>query len=761
MSGASPGDLASAEIERVILWARVSPPSGADAVPRRSRPPRSESTYSLSGAIRALEARLRAGGGTIEAQLSGLLVCSFASSDAMEAVELGLELLDEADGYDLSIALSLSPTWKDAGVRVGSAFDDSFFLAARAKPGEILVDGSLRDRVPGTYLFTRQVSQGGVRAGSIDRRHPRRAACLASLDELAAPPLVSATRALVEPLSSAMGARGALVVLEGPLGAGAVELVEAARVASGITRSLWLGAASGALATLESLRRALSRSEDASEARARVLDGDILPLRELVGALLALLGDEPAWIILNPLAAIDVASLEVIAALREARPDLSVVARTPIDTPVPAILGASTARFTLPVLRMADAREVVRTILGPATTDDVVRRVATMGGDSTLGCEEAARLLVASGDLVREDGAFVWRTTPRAGVEGVGVEELARARIELVPPEARRLLEISAVLPREASSELVRAVATRDGLAVRAVNEALSVLANERWLATRDEPTLHFVRRVVQTTMPPARVAELNRFVAEAISADPTHRHAIAHFALEGGRDEDARAHARRTGEALAKMGFVHAAARFVGAPSIASSREATSRAPSATRQSGTTMPAIPSAPYSPLAPSSSGATPATEEADLAQTDAAEPEEPRGPDARVLRKALRDHDVAAIERWVEQATLAGADLASIARLRAVIDLLRGDFANAEARIARVGDEAGPKPLLAQAMVALGAGRSADAVRYALRALALSIRRGDARGKSAAYHALAACYRAERRHEDAEALMRIA
>ncbi len=758
MSEQARGAVGGPELERVVLWARVSAPTGADAVPRRSRPPRSETTYSLSGAIRALEARLRAGGGTVEAQLSGQLVCSFASSDAIDAVELGLELLDEADGYDLSIALSLSPTWKDAGVHIGSAFDDSFFLAARAKSGELLVDGSLRDRVPGTYLFTRQVSQGGVRAGSIDRRHPRRSECLASLETLAHPPLVSATRELVEPLSAAMKP-GALVVLEGPLGAGAVELVDAARARSGVTRTLWIGAASGALATLESLRRALAALPEHGESR--VVDGDILPLREIVASTIALLGSEPTWIVLNPLAAIDIASLEVIAAMRAARPDLAIVARAPLDAPLPAILGASTARFTLPVLRTSDAREVVRAILGPATTDDVVRRVATMGGDSTLGCEEAARLLVASGDLVREGDAFVWRTTPRAGVEGVGVEDLARARMELIPSEARRVLEISAVLPREASTTLLRAVAAHDGLAPRAVTEALSVLGAEGWLTARDEPTLHFVRRMVQTTMPPARLAELHRFAGDAIVDDPTHRHAVAHFALEGGRDDDARMHARRTGEALQAMGFVHAAARFVGAPSIAPipreippPREPITRstAPSA-RADG-----LPSSPYSPLASSSAGTTPVTEEVAL---DDGEVDDTKGPDARVLRAALRNRDVAAIERWVEQATLAGAELATIARLRAVIDLLRGDFANAEARLARSGDETGPKPLLAQAMVALGAGRSADAVRCAMRALALSIRRGDARGKSAAYHALAACYRAEQRVQDAEGLARYA
>lgn len=754
---------ASGELEHVVLWARVSPPSGADAPrSRRSRPPRGERTYSLSGAIRALEARIRAGGGAVEAQLSGQLVASFGATEAVEAIELGLELLDEADGYDLAIALSVSPTWRDAGVRVGSAFDDSFFLAARAKPGELLVDGALRDRVPGTYLFTRQVSQGGVRAGSIDRRHPRRAECVGHLEALGPPPLVASMHGLVGPLVTAMSAPDALVLLEGPLGAGAAELVEAVHREAGSPPRLWLGGAAGALSTLESLGRALHAAPPRSEAQRRLVAGEILPLADAVAVVLDVLGldvlgEAPAWIVLNPFASIDVASLEVIAAARAARPGkLSIVARAPHDTHVPAFLGAVTSRSTLPALRTADAREVLRAVLGPATADDVVRRVATMGGDTALGCEEAARLLVASGDLVREEDAFVWRTTPRGGVEGVGVEELARGRLELLSEDARRVLELLSVLPRGSSRDVLRSVAASDGLGARAVTHALATLGVEGWLTPRDEPSAHFVRRVVQTAMPPARLAELHRFCAEALVHDPTHRHAIAHYALEGGRDAEARAEARRVGEALAKAGFVHASARFTGAPVSAmpparAAEVSRSSAPPELEAPSRLSP--PTAPYSALAPSSPGSTLATDEVSLDEPD----EVTAGPDPRELRRALRERDVAAIERWVERSTLAGADLASIARLRAVIDLLRGDFANAEARIARGGEQAAPKAMLAQAMVALGAGRSADAVRLALRALSVSLRRGDARGKSAAYHALAACYRAEGRASDAEQL----
>ncbi|MBX7195270.1 MAG: hypothetical protein K1X94_24660, partial [Sandaracinaceae bacterium] len=620
---AASGEPSSAE-ERVVLWARVSAPSGLDAPGRRSRPPpRGEAAYSLSGAIGALEARLVAGGGRVEAQLSGLLVASFSGGDALEAVELGLELLDEAQGYDLAIALSLSPTWKDGGVRVGSAFDDAFSLAARAKTGEILVDGALRDRVPGTFLFTRQVSQGGVRAGSIDRRHPRRAECLSHLTTLGSPPLVSATRALVTPVAEAMRAPRPLVVLEGPLGAGASELFEAARAELGIERSIWLGAASGALATLESLSRALGGEPARSEAQARVVAGEILPLEDLVALVSDLLGDGPAWIVLNPLAAIDTASLEVVASVRARRANVGVIARAPIDTPLAPFLGALTARFTLPALRLADAREVVRAIVGPDTSDDVVRRVAVMGGDTTLGCEEAARLLIASGDLVRDGAAFVWRTTPRGGVEGVGVEELARTRLDLLAPDARRVLEILAVLPRGASRDLLRAVATHDGLSARAVAEALTALTAEGWLTPRDEPTAHFARRVVQTSMPPARLAELHRFAVDAVRLDATHHRAAAHFALEGGRDDDAREEAQKSADRLASAGFSHAVARFAGGTSIpapAPSEAAPDETTSGAIVAPSRAPGPPTAPYSALAPSSAGgelaaeATPLTDD---------------------------------------------------------------------------------------------------------------------------------------------------
>jgi hypothetical protein len=715
----------------------------------------------------------------VHAQLSGQLIASFPAGDALEAVDLGLELLDEAEGYDLALAVALSETWNDGPVLVGNAFDDAFFLAGRANAGELLVDGSVRDRLPGHFLFSRQVATGGLRAAAIDRRHPRRSDCVRALVGLGAPPLPAPTRALLEPLRAALREPGALVGLEGPIGAGAAELIDAARREHGVERALVVGPATGRAVPLESLRRALAAASHDHPARGlgeSLAAGEILPLAGAVALVEAHLGvaapsGPVAWVVLNPLAAVDLATLEVVGALRAARPGrVRVLARAPLDVPVPSALGAVSRTLTLPALRTSDACEVVGAILGPGVGEDLVRRVAILGGDSTLGCEEAVRLLVASGDLVRAEAGFEWRTAPRPGSSAEAPEELARARLELVSPEARHVLELLSVLPVGASRELARAVATLDGVTPRELERGLAALGAEGWLSLRDAPSEQFVRLFVQRSMPPARLAELHRLVLSALPTSVTHRHAQAHFALEGGLEEQARALGPPLAAILRAAGFAHAADTLPGAsaaprPSVRVPRPSSAPLPAAPDETlvGVESP-DPRAPA--VTASERGLRPRPREDAAAPPPASLPpvapseglDEAAGPDPAALRAAVRARDVPALERWIEQATAAGSDLAAVARLRAVIDLMRGDVVNAEARLARtVGDDASARPLLAQAMVTLGGGRTADAVRLALRALAVSLRAGDTRGRSASLVTLAACYRAEGRGADADVL----
>lgn len=740
MSASVPPAGRTAYGERVVLWARVTslPDAAGEHGPqgtRRSRSVPPEVGASFAAVVRGLEARLQAGGGTLEAQLSGQIVASFPAADAIEAIELGLELLDEAHHHGLAVALASSSTWSDANVRLGRAFDDAFLLASRAKSGEILVDGALRERVLGHFLYARQVSAAGLRAASIDRRHPRRSACLAALARLGPPCLAGATAELVAPVADALRA-GGFVVLEGPIGAGATELVGAVGEELGGGPALWLGRASGPITVLESLRR---RSSEHRFLRP-LFERDGMPtLDALVDALVAELDavEGLTWIVLNPLGALDAASLEAVAALRSERP-VAILARAPLDASIPEILGAPTLRLTLPALRIADMRAVVSAIFGPTASDDIVRRVATLAGDTTLGCEEAARLLVASGDLVLDGDVFAWRTTPRTGAGAESVEDLCRERLELLDASRRRALEVVSVAPIDADRDLLAAIAANDGISARELDAALDDLAREGWTRPRDEPTAHFFRRVVQTSMPPARLAELHRFVLDALPRSGPNGLWRAHFAIEGDRAEAARAELERLATWLESSGFSSTRAMIGATGASLGLAERPGRASgSATRLEEAKRVARP-------APSSVP-PPGLED------------DSRGPDPSALREALSRRDLGAAERWVEQATAAGADWAALARVRALIDLARGDVTKAEIRLARAGEAHGPRLLIARSMVSLGAGRTADAVRSALQALSVSLRRSDERGRSAALHALAACYRAEGRPSDADRL----
>ena len=58
-----------------------------------------------------------------------------------------------------------------------------------------------------------------------------------------------------------------------------------------------------------------------------------------------------------------------------------------------------------------------------------------------LGVVEAARTLVASGDLVYDEGAFVWRAGPRSGAQGLGMDAVLSERLGTLDADSRRVLE--------------------------------------------------------------------------------------------------------------------------------------------------------------------------------------------------------------------------------------------------------------------------------------------------------------------------------
>ena len=725
--------------ERIVLWVRAFSPS---STPRRGRASRDLAGARPSALVHTQRAAaIAAGGGEVHAQLGGQLLASFGSTDARAVIELALSMLQAEDEGALAMALTLSVLRRAPQAVLGMAIDDAFLLASRAHPGELLVDASVRDRVHAEYLFTRQVTAGGLRAGSLDRVHPRRADCVKALSLLQKPALPTPTQALVAPLAEALRGDAQFVIVEGPVGAGAVGLFEAVREALKTERVLALGAAPGPHVPLASLRQALrgrvrgARAE-ALQTHALISKADAIALTE--EALELGFREGLVWVVLNPLVAIDHASLAVVEALRLKHPaSMRIASRLPFDAPVPPPLGPVDARFTLPALRLADARELVHAILGGRASSDVERRLSIMGGDTALGVEEAVRYLVTAGELVFREGSFEWRTQARGGPDSIAVEELMRLRFELLSDTARRALEVALLAP----SELLEVVAAKDGLDGAALEAALAVLRAEHWLDIDDPLTTHFVRGFTLDAMPPSRRAELNRFIYSALPETGVHRLARAHYAHEGGLEDDALRESAVRDAALLAAGF-----------------DAPVELPSEEVDSGETE--LDPSDVIDLGPKSDETLNGELASPLDAVFAGSPhDDGEGPDPRVLRAAIRAKDVPAIDRWIERAIAEGSDATAIARLRAVTDVLRGDVVNAQARLARTLRTDDPRAHLAQAMVMLGGGHYEEAVRSALHALASARHRGDAKGRSAAYLALAASYRGLGRPTDAALLER--
>lgn len=802
-------------VERLVVWHR--------AVPRA----RGSMDASAIGAwSKAVAARFSAAGGTILAHVSGTAVASFEAGDVADVIDLALDLLDEADDgpHAVSFGAAVSALTDHGGLVSGAAIEAAEALAVRAHAGEVLLDPGARERARGLFLFSRQVGAGSAasKAASVDRTHPRRDACALAMARLGAVPLASATAALLPALEAALREPGSLTVLRGPVGAGTIELLRAAEKSLAPAHVVELGGASSGIAPLASLRAAIVREpglrslaacapEDARLVLDAVARGELPAFDELLAALVRAVDAAKGalWLFLTPLAFVDAGTLALVIALHRARPLVAVVMRHAVDAALPPLLGdPQRVELTLPSLRTGDARQIAQAVLGEATTADVARRVAVLGGDTPLGVVEAARAMIGSGDLVLEEERFVWRSTPRGGVRALALDVLCAERLELLDDESRRVLEAVVVMPDGSPRSLVEAVAGSDGVRPRSIARGLERLAREGWLDPRyvnaaPRPVSSFVRRFVVSAVPPARAAELHRFVAAALAASvgsSVGGESVAMAAeraiqlVEGGREDEAApilVHAATTlrdaghlasagqlalavlrsaatGEARAAAhamarelavvrpdgdaGPQHRAPRDVDPTTLR--HRAVAKVDAEVARGEVDRPSVPPAATGDLVFDANG-DPSTEERPL-------PDEPDEDTDLVgdVREAIRRRDFDGLERLAERAMAEGSDMAAVARLRALAQALRGDLAGAQHRLDRARAQNTPRDrraLLAEAMVALRAGRLAGAVRLSLSALADARRSNDERGEAVALFTLAACFRALGRQNDAALL----
>jgi hypothetical protein len=780
---------------------------------------------------------LTAAGGDVLAQISGTVVAAFDASEATDIIENALELLDAAEQERMAIAIGIALGPIEEGA--GRAVENAELLATRAQAGELVCDPAARERLEGLFLFGRQISTGvgGPRGTAIDRVHPRREGLNDAIGRLGPLPVAPVARELEGKLVTLMQRdEPSIVILRGPVGAGAVELVSAAATKAAFAVVIGLSGAPGGIIPLASLRYGLLRavggeneialacgSDETGKASVSVLSSLLhggLPARsELANALTHLfvqLGrGRRCLVFLAPLTRIDGATLEVLLDVREQSGAVVIVARSSVEAELPITFAELAEELTLPPLRTSDARAIAEAVLGPETDPEVARRVAVLGGETPLGVVEVARALISAGDLVPEGDGFVWRGQPRAGATAIPLEEVVLERLDQLDDETRRMIEAVCVAPDGAHADLISAIAERDGLTEKARQRAMERLRREAWLAapnawptvfareaepqlSRPAPSTNFVRRMVISAMPSARLGQLHRFAAEALferGADDlvlgSMQAELGFFEAEGGLAARGIEHLNGVAELAKARGFKRAAARMNRYVKRLD-RATSSVMPQTTRTPWEDESSPPSAEisldevrkYDGLGVLTTGedvsdtltgdvasvvmnetllgetSSPSIDN-DVALNDGAADPPDHGSSFVVLAEnAVRNRDMVALDRLLERAIASGSDLAAIARIRAMSDLLRGDVGKAKQGLAQArrykkkSVHSDPREAIAEAAVALGGGDLASAVRLGLRALAITRRAADRKGELAALRTLAACYRALGRFHDA-------
>ncbi len=815
-------DIRRTRAECVVLWHRCEASSEAQADAGTSGGTREQAgnggndASSAQGTEKWIElvlARVRASGARVLAGIGTTVVATLDSIEVADAIELARSLVEDVAQpqpnlkVDIGVALGeveetiepgKAPTYR------GAAIDRAQALANRAHAGEVVLDDATVAAACERYLFGREVLVGSVRGQALDPYNARKEECRRALSELASLPLPPSALPVFEELTRLAQQTGETrVALHCTAGPSPLDLIERLARTEKPQLLLRISRKAGGLQPLGGLELALRRSglDDTAQfsLRARrsisssgddamrepaalppalrgmlkaLLRGQAIARAEMVEALAELLrlntkaGARP-WIVLDQLHEIDPATLGVIAeTLQSSELECMLLMTLPIGASVPAALLPEGAlhTLTLPPLDAHDGRTLAEALLSLEEGSDIAQRVAAIGGDSPLGVLEAARTLVTAGDLVLQKTrakGFVWRGAPRSGIGQVPVEALITERALGLPPDAYRVLETLCIAPPDASLDLVESVIERDGLASGELRDGLTQLAAEGFvdngvsLGSADAA----IRSAIRSSMPPARAAELNRFVADELrtrqKAPGFGSAQLAYHLAEGGQEADAARALLDAGRTALQAGFQRVALRLVataveldGSPDVrklasevASSVDVASVAASPSASSSTN-PAVVADPEG-TAAAGSGATPNMAASAIASA----------------RKALAAHDYDAAERWLDTAVAAGWGRAAAQRMLAMAQLARGDTSDATLTLSRARTPDAPAEVQARdalgwALIHVESGNAALGVRDALGALAASRKLSDARGEVAALHVLAHCYRNLDREDDA-------
>ncbi|MCA9574975.1 MAG: hypothetical protein KC668_06045 [Myxococcales bacterium] len=732
-----------------------------------------------------LAARAEDAGGRVVLRVGSTLAVLFEMHDAHSALSWGLETLRRADALDPSMAglrvalgVAVGEVEQRENGLSGAAFDRAQLLANRARFGELVLDPACHAVARDAFLFARTVNTGsaGLRGDAIDREHPFLADCRAGLMHLRQPgllaPIEHASRSII---ASAEKPGSLRLVLRGPSGAGARRLCARLIEALSAPVSLHVSGVPGGLEPLGSLRYALLHAFGTGdavlsrfagltpvdrEALRALTEGEVVSLVDattLFGRMLALVGAEGGKpvILLDPVGGIDPSTVKLLnEAIDQPGAAAVVVVRLSEEGRVPAAISArGVIESTLPRFSPSLARTLAAQVLGEPEGSGLAARVAAIGGDTPLGVIEAARSLVAAGDLIHERGRFRFRLSPPTVDGAVPLERLLADRLRSVDPTAYRVLETVSLLPQGAGDRALAAIVALDGVAADELEGAVADLAAAWLLERRTEwrTTSEQLRHVVLGAMPPARRAELYRFAAEAaagVRAGVFAGVSLAYFQAEGG-DVEAGARGLLTAAvAAADTQHLRGALRLAAAavqflPDDDTRRVAAHVSQTIKRREREANPARTSFAGESMEVSTVVGAAAT--------------------VRAI-DAIQARDYERAERYVEMGIAQGRSLVAADRMRVALAVLRGTTDAARVAYEHMlqrggGDRPGERAraALTHALLLLQEGDTKAAVRESLRALQAARADADARGEAAALKTLSACYQVLARPDDAAAL----
>jgi len=768
-------------MERFVLWHRILPPAFEEE----------ETTAAAGQWARYVTNEVKNSGGEVMSSLAGTVVANFGIHELKSAINLALRLLAEAESQPvpaggLPIAFGIATgeiqRAKDDGgqpTNSGGAIDRAQLLANQARAGEVVLDVESREAASRTYLFGRSVSTSSfaLQGEAVDRSRPLLEQCRQAVGLLAPAPVPASIRHAFEPIKkAAAGSKSATFYLKGPLGIGARNGIFALREELRPPAFLEIGAVPGGLEplgglrlallkawrTLESARQGLKKTEPGVADAIKAIACATPPRREAtihaLKVLLRALRNEQGlpWIYVDRISALDPATLWVLGPTLSDESVSALLCIRTTESTVPAGLRSlrESVRIELPAMDPSEALLVAAGVLGPDSDTEIAKQLVITGGTTVLGIEEAARTMVATGDLVHDGKGFVWREQAGERRQYLGPRALLEERFATLDTSSMRYLEVACTALPASSAQVIDAAVGLDGIPESTRRRCLEALVNDGLLTPQGKPNSELLRRAVLQRMPPARRSEVYRFVAEALHTaeplvGPSMAATVGAYLCEGG-DLERGAHAiLEAGSLAAELGYTAAAVRLAAAavqyqPDV-DTRSAASEISKAVR-----LPSVPPPDLDDDRP-----TIPVPEAALENTTEA------------VVQVLKDRDHQQFDALIESAIAAGGDLAAAHCLRVVSYVSREDIQSATEALEAARKSPQRKPgatirvSIASACLQLARGRRHEAMIDALEALAAARAQEDGPGEAAALKVVSATCLAAGLNSDADRIAGVA